>query len=148
MNPDGEVVSSTTFNLNYLPTSGTLMFICGFLTMLALRIKPSTALRVLGVHAAPARAGDRDRHGGARARLRDEPLGPDRHARPVAGRRRRLLRLPVSPIVGWLGVAVTGSDTSSNALFGALQVAAAKDAGIVADAAGRRELLRRRARAR
>jgi lactate permease len=32
--------------------------------------------------------------------------------------------------IGWLGVAVTGSDTSSNALFGALQVTAAKDAGI------------------
>ena len=28
----------------------------------------------------------------------------------------------LSPILGWLGVAVTGSDTSSNSLFGALQV--------------------------
>jgi lactate permease len=35
-----------------------------------------------------------------------------------------------SSLIGWLGVAVTGSDTSSNALFGALQVTAAKDAGI------------------
>jgi len=35
-----------------------------------------------------------------------------------------------SPVLGWLGVAVTGSDTSSNALFGTLQVAAAKDAGL------------------
>jgi lactate permease len=35
-----------------------------------------------------------------------------------------------SPILGWLGVAVTGSDTSSNSLFGALQVSAAKQAGI------------------
>jgi lactate permease len=31
----------------------------------------------------------------------------------------------VSPILGWLGTAVTGSDTSSNSLFGALQAAAA-----------------------
>ena len=31
----------------------------------------------------------------------------------------------LSPILGWLGVAVTGSDTSSNSLFGALQVQAA-----------------------
>jgi len=31
----------------------------------------------------------------------------------------------LSPILGWLGVAVTGSDTSSNSLFGALQVTAA-----------------------
>jgi len=36
----------------------------------------------------------------------------------------------LSPLIGWLGVAVSGSDTSSNALFGALQVTAAKDAGI------------------
>jgi lactate permease len=35
-----------------------------------------------------------------------------------------------SPILGWLGVAVTGSDTSANSLFGALQVSAAKQAGI------------------
>ena len=35
----------------------------------------------------------------------------------------------LSPIIGWLGVAVTGSDTSSNALFGALQVSAAQEAG-------------------
>jgi lactate permease len=31
----------------------------------------------------------------------------------------------LSPILGWLGTAVTGSDTSSNSLFGALQAAAA-----------------------
>jgi lactate permease len=35
-----------------------------------------------------------------------------------------------SPVLGWLGVAVTGSDTSSNALFGALQVTAARGAGL------------------
>jgi lactate permease len=36
----------------------------------------------------------------------------------------------LSPIMGWLGVAVTGSDTSSNSLFGALQVTAANKAGL------------------
>jgi lactate permease len=30
-----------------------------------------------------------------------------------------------SPMIGWLGTSITGSDTSSNSLFGALQVAAA-----------------------
>jgi lactate permease len=34
----------------------------------------------------------------------------------------------LSPILGWLGVAVTGSDTSSNSLFGALQITAASQA--------------------
>jgi lactate permease len=36
----------------------------------------------------------------------------------------------LSPILGWLGVAVTGSDTSSNSLFGALQVSAATKVGL------------------
>ncbi|MEP6664895.1 MAG: L-lactate permease [Nocardioidaceae bacterium] len=36
----------------------------------------------------------------------------------------------LSPVLGWLGVAVTGSDTSSNSLFGALQVTAAGKAGL------------------
>lgn len=36
----------------------------------------------------------------------------------------------ISPILGWLGVAVTGSDTSSNSLFGALQVTAGSGAGL------------------
>src|SRR3712207_9376300 len=36
----------------------------------------------------------------------------------------------LSSIIGWLGVAVTGSDTSSNALFGALQVSAAQESGL------------------
>jgi lactate permease len=32
----------------------------------------------------------------------------------------------LSPVLGWIGVAITGSDTSSNALFGGMQVAAAQ----------------------
>ena len=36
----------------------------------------------------------------------------------------------LSPILGWIGVAVTGSDTSANALFGALQVQTANEAGL------------------
>src|SRR5207237_4703465 len=36
----------------------------------------------------------------------------------------------LSSILGWIGVAVTGSDTSSNALFGALQVQTAARAGL------------------
>jgi lactate permease len=35
-----------------------------------------------------------------------------------------------SPILGWIGTAVTGSDTSANALFSTLQQAAAQKAGL------------------
>jgi lactate permease len=36
----------------------------------------------------------------------------------------------LSPILGWLGTAVTGSDTSANALFATLQQTAAQEAGL------------------
>ena len=39
----------------------------------------------------------------------------------------------LSPVLGWFGVTVSGSDTSANALFGALQVTAAQGAGLPAD---------------
>ena len=35
-----------------------------------------------------------------------------------------------SPLIGWLGVALTGSDTSSNALFGSLQRITSQQLGI------------------
>jgi lactate permease len=38
----------------------------------------------------------------------------------------------ISPVLGWLGVALTGSDTSSNSLFGQLQVTAAEHTGLPA----------------
>ncbi|MFF4155287.1 L-lactate permease [Streptomyces sp. NPDC001651] len=39
----------------------------------------------------------------------------------------------LSPMLGWFGVAVSGSDTSANALFGALQVTAARQSGLSPD---------------
>ena len=36
----------------------------------------------------------------------------------------------LSPLLGWIGTAVTGSDTSANALFATLQQAAAQEAGL------------------
>ncbi|MGV9569741.1 L-lactate permease [Streptomyces nigra] len=36
----------------------------------------------------------------------------------------------LSPVLGWFGVAVSGSDTSANALFGTLQVTAAGQSGL------------------
>jgi lactate permease len=35
-----------------------------------------------------------------------------------------------SPLIGWLGVAATGSVTASNSLLGELQLPAAHDAGL------------------
>ena len=80
--------------------------------------------------AGPAQVGDPDRGGRPGAGLRHEPVRPDHHARPRGRREPGDFFAFLSPLIGWLGVAVTGSDTSSNALFGALQVTAANDAGM------------------
>jgi lactate permease len=129
VNPDGDPVSTVVYKLNWLPAAGTLMFICGVLTMLVLRISPGLALRTLGstlkqlapaivtVMAVLALAYVMNQSG------QTITLG-----RWLAGAGGFFAFL--SAIVGWIGVAVTGSDTSSNALFGTLQVAAAKDAGL------------------
>ena len=47
-------------------------------------------------------------------------------------------------MLGWLGVALTGSDTSSNVLFGGLQKITAEQLGLSPDADGGRQQLRRR----
>jgi lactate permease len=127
--PDGEALSSQTFNFNWLPAAGTLLLISGLMTMAVLRVSPARAVRVLAgtvgqlkwailtVMSVLALAYVMNQSG------QTITLGLW-----AAGAGSFFAFL--SPLIGWLGVSVTGSDTSSNALFGALQVTAAKDAGI------------------
>jgi lactate permease len=129
LTPDGEAVSSQTFNFNWLPAAGTLMLISGLITMAVLALSPARAVRVLGatldqlkwailtVMAVLALAYVMNQSG--------QIITLGLYAAGAGG-----FFAFLSPLIGWLGVAVTGSDTSSNALFGALQVTAAKDAGI------------------
>ena len=56
----------STYKFNWLPAAGTLLLICGLLTMVVLRISPGRALRAYGAHAQPAQVGDADRRGRAR----------------------------------------------------------------------------------
>ena len=126
---DGEPVSATTFKLNWLSAAGTLLLISGVLTMLALKVSPRRAVQVYAkslnqlkwatvtVGAVLALAYVMNLSG------QTITLGLW-----IAGAGGILAFL--SSIIGWLGVAVTGSDTSSNSLFGALQVSAAREAGL------------------
>ena len=41
VHPDGEALSSLTYNVNWLPAAGTLLLISGLLTMVALRVSPA-----------------------------------------------------------------------------------------------------------
>lgn len=125
----GEPLSLTKFSLNLLTTPGTQMLFAGVLTMIALRLSAARALRAYGatlhqlrwaivtVMTVLALAFVMNLSG------QTITLGTW-----MAGAGAAFALL--SPILGWLGVAVTGSDTSANSLFGALQVTAADQAGL------------------
>ncbi len=125
----GDPSSLPTFNLNWLGAAGTLMIISGLITMPIIGISLRTAvttyvktyvqlaaaivtvMAVLGLAYVMNSSGQTTSLGTWMAQT---------------GSAFALL----SPVLGWLGVAVTGSDTSSNSLFGALQVTAAGKTGL------------------
>jgi lactate permease len=128
-NPKGEELMSLTFKFNWLSAAGTLMLISGLLTIPVLRIRPSRALAVAGatlnqlkwailtVASVLALAYVMNQSG--------QTITLGLWAAGAGG-----FFAFLASLIGWLGVAVTGSDTSSNALFGALQVTAANDSHI------------------
>ncbi len=125
----GKPVSSVTFAFGWLPAAGTLMIIAGLITAIVLRVSPARAARaymntyvelrnaIATVMAVLALAYVLNQSG------QTGTLGA---FFALAGG----VFVFLSSILGWIGVAVTGSDTSSNALFGALQVQTAAKAGL------------------
>jgi lactate permease len=112
-----------------LSATGTALLLTGILSGLALRLRPGEIGRVfLGtLHrvrfslltiAAMLAIGYVTRYGGL-----DASMG-------LAFAKTGKLFAFFSPLLGWLGVALTGSDTSSNALFGSLQKITATQIGI------------------
>jgi lactate permease len=127
--PDGEALSSLTYNVNWLPAAGTLLLISGLITMFAIGISPVRALRVFGATLDQLKwAALTVASVLALAYVMNQSGQTITLGLWAAGAGSFFAFL--SPLIGWLGVAVTGSDTSSNALFGGLQVAAAQDAGM------------------
>jgi lactate permease len=129
LNAKGEEPAPSVFKLNWAITPGTLLLVSGLLTMLVLRISPARALRVYG------KTLDQLKWATltvatvlALAYVMNFSAQTLTLGQWIAGAGGVLAFL--SAIIGWLGVAVTGSDTSSNALFGALQVQAAQEAGL------------------
>jgi lactate permease len=122
-------ISFATYTLNWLPAAGTLMVIAGIVTAAILGISAKRALKAYGdtyvslwqaivtVMAVLALAYVLNESG------QTNTLGA---ALAAAGG----VFVLFSSVLGWIGVAVTGSDTSSNALFGALQVQTAAKAGL------------------
>jgi lactate permease len=129
LNADGDAVKATTFKLNYLAAAGTLMLVSGLITVLALRVRPAVALRTY------ARTLDQLKW----AILTVAAVLGLAYVMNLSGQTITLglwlagaggIFAFLASIIGWMGVAVTGSDTSSNALFGALQVKAAGSADL------------------
>jgi len=119
----------TQFKLNWLPAAGTLLVIAGLITMLILKVAPSQALRTYGATYVELRS----------AIITVMAVLGLAYVMNLSGQTASLgvwlagtggAFALLSPILGWIGVAVTGSDTSSNSLFGALQVQAAAKAGL------------------
>lgn len=125
----GKPVAATKFKLDHLKATGTLLLFSGLLTMLLYKISASQGLRiyrdtvvqlrwtivtvtaVLGLSFVMNLSGQTTTLGFALA---------------SAGGFFALL----SPLIGWIGVALTGSDTSSNSLFGQMQATAAEQTGL------------------
>jgi lactate permease len=128
-NSAGEPLTATTFTFNWLPAGGTLVLLSGLLTIPILRLSPAKALRayvttydqlkwaVVTVMAVLGLAYVMN--------LSGQTITIGQWMAGAGG-----LFALLSPVLGWLGVAVTGSDTSSNALFANLQKVTAQQIGV------------------
>ena len=124
----GEAVA-TVFKLGYIGTGGTLLLLSGIIVALLYRLPARRALEAYGatlhqlrftivtVVSVLALAYVMNLSG------QTYTLGA---ALAATGSFFALL----SPAIGWLGVTITGSDTSSNALFGLLQATTAQKVGL------------------
>ncbi len=124
INPEG-----AKYSLNLLSATGTGLLLAGIIAGLWLRLSPLTLARTylgtlkrvrfsLLTIAAMLALGFTTRYSGS-----DSTMG-------LAFASTGVLFPFFSPLLGWLGVALTGSDTSSNVLFGNLQVVSAQQIGM------------------
>ncbi|GAA0896097.1 MULTISPECIES: L-lactate permease [Streptomyces violaceusniger group] len=130
--PAGKAVGANVFSMPLIATGGTLVLVAGVATAAVLKVTAGDALRewaatvrelrhaILTVTSVLALAYVMNLSGQAAT------IG---HFVAAAGAGLAFL----SPVLGWFGVAVSGSDTSANALFGALQVTAARESGLSPD---------------
>jgi lactate permease len=132
LSASGKPSTSTVYVLQWLSSPGTLLLLCGIGVALAYRVAPLTAIGDLGrtlyklrlpiltVTCVLALAYVMNFSG------QTITIGTW-----IAGTGGFFAFL--SPVLGWIGTAVTGSDTSANALFAKLQATAGAKAGIHPD---------------
>ena len=129
LNAAGKAISSTVYVFQWLSSPGSLLLICAIIVAIVYRMAPATALADL-VHTV--------------AKLRWAILTVTSvlalaYVMNFSGQTITIgtwiagtgaFFAFLSPVLGWIGTAVTGSDTSANALFAKLQATAGAKAGI------------------
>lgn len=125
----GKVSTSTVYKFEWLASPGTMLLITGVIVALVYRMAPGTAVRVwvatlvkmrFSIFTVACVLG--------LAYVMNQSGQTITIGTWIAGAGAAFAFL--SPILGWLGTAVTGSDTSANALFATLQQTAAQGADI------------------
>lgn len=125
----GEAVSSTIFNLSWLSSPGTLLLFCGIIIAIVYRVSAGDSLSIYGNNLVKMRYSILTVASVlALAYVMNQSGQTITIGHWIAGTGAAFAFL--SPILGWLGTAVTGSDTSANALFATLQQAAGERAGL------------------
>jgi lactate permease len=129
VNGAGLPVGFTKYTITWLNTPGTLLLISGLILLVIYRIPPAEAAREYGSLLVKLRFGI----------LTVAFLLGLAYVMNISGQTTTIGQWIAaagssfaffSPILGWIGVAVTGSDTSAAALFGSLQQTVGKTAGI------------------
>ena len=125
----GEPSSTTVYSFEWLSSPGTLLLLCGIIVAIVHRIPAVTAARELVEVAVSLRwPAVTVASVLALAYVMNQSGQTLTIGTWIGGAGAAFVFL--SPVLGWLGVAVTGSDTSANALFATLQQAAATKAGV------------------
>jgi lactate permease len=130
LNITGTTSTATTYTLTWLSGAGTLLLISGIIVVIAYRISPMVAVREFGATLVKLKF----------AILTVASVLGLAYVMNMSGQTITIGQWLaagtggffafLSPILGWVGTAVTGSDTSANALFATLQQSAAEQAGI------------------
>jgi lactate permease len=125
---DGKPLTLDIFSINYLAATGSILLITGVISAAVLNVAPRIATKEYGRGLAQIKF----------AALTVMLVLAIAYIFNYSGQAVTIgvflagtgsAFIALSPVLGWLGVAATGSDTSANALFGAVQVASAHRTG-------------------
>ena len=129
LNSAGEVSTSTVYNFQWLSSPGTLLLITGIIVAIVYKMSAKDAVDVFVANV-------------VKMKFSILTVGSVLALAYVMNLSGQTITIGtwiagtgaffafLSPILGWLGTAVTGSDTSANALFATLQQTAAHEAGL------------------